>query len=62
MRSFDAWAGCIAGAHEKARYLTVIQDAGFSDIQVMKETPYTVEVSKDLIGRILSINVEAHKL
>lgn len=59
--SFAAWAGCIAGALERDKYLNIIQDVGFSDIQVVKETPYTVEVSKDLIGKILSINVEAHK-
>ena len=60
--SFDAWAGCIAGALKKINYLSIIQDTGFSQIQVVKEIPYTVDVSEDLKGKILSINVEAHKL
>lgn len=62
VKSFDARADFIAGALEREKYLNVIPDAGFSDIQVMKETPYAVEVSKDLIGRIPSNNVEAYKL
>lgn len=59
--SFDAWAGCIAGALERINYLSIIRDVGFSKIQVVKETPYSVDVSEDLKGKILSINIEAYK-
>lgn len=59
--SFDAWAGCIAGALERNNYLSIIRDVGFSKIQVVKETPYLVEVSEGLKGKILSINIEAYK-
>jgi SAM-dependent methyltransferase len=59
--SFDAWADCIAGALERNMYLSIIRDVGFSKIQVVKETPYLVEVSEGLKGKILSINIEAYK-
>ena len=61
-KSFDAWAGCIAGALQKNEYLKIIRDVGFSEIKIVKETPYTVGVSEDLKGNILSINIEAYKL
>ena len=61
-KSFDAWAGCIAGALEKDVYLNLIRDVGFSEIKIVKEIPYTVDVSEDLKGKILSISVKAHKL
>jgi hypothetical protein len=60
--SFDAWAGCIAGALERNNYLNLIREVGFSEIEIVKETPYTVDVSEELEGKILSINIEAHKL
>ena len=61
-KSFDAWAGCIAGALEKDVYLNLIREVGFSEINIVKEIPYTVDVSEDLKGKILSISIEAHKL
>lgn len=61
-KSFDAWAGCIAGALEKDVYLNLIRDVGFSEIKIVKEIPYTVDVSEALKGKILSISIEAHKL
>lgn len=60
--SFDAWAGCIAGALERNNYLKLIRDIGFSEITIVKETPYTIDVSEELKGTILSISVEAQKL
>jgi SAM-dependent methyltransferase len=60
--SFDAWAGCIAGALEKDNYLNLIRDVGFSETKIVKETPYTVDVYEDLKGKILSISIEAHKI
>jgi arsenite methyltransferase len=59
--SFDAWAGCIAGALKKGDYLDKIADAGFKDVKVVSQKPYTLEVSPELRGKIVSIQVEAHK-
>ena len=61
-QSFEAWAGCIAGALEKNNYLKIIREAGFSEIELVKEIPYTIDVSEELKGKILSISVEAHKI
>lgn len=51
----------IAGALEKDNYLKIINDVGFSEVKVVKETPYLVDVSNDLKGKILSVNVKALK-
>ena len=60
-KSFDAWAGCIAGALEKSDYLNKIANAGFKNVKVASQKPYTIEVSPELRGKITSIQVEAHK-
>jgi arsenite methyltransferase len=59
--SFDAWAGCIAGALEKGDYLEKIKQAGFQNVKIVSQKPYTIDVSPQLRGKILSIQVEAHK-
>jgi len=60
-KSFDAWAGCIAGALEKNEYLNTIQRAGFKNVQIISQSTYDVDVSLDLQGKITSIQVEAYK-
>lgn len=60
-KSFDAWAGCIAGALEKDDYLDKIKQAGFENIKVVSSKPYTIDISPQLKGKIISIQVEAHK-
>lgn len=60
-KSFDAWAGCIAGALEKNEYLNKIKEAGFADIKIVTQKPYNIDISKELKGKIISIQVEAHK-
>jgi len=40
-RSFDAWAGCIAGALKKNDYLDKIKQAGFKNIKVGNNRLYT---------------------
>ena len=60
-KNFDAWAECIGGALQKGDYLKHIRDVGFSEVKVVSEAPYTIEVSEELKGKILSISVEAHK-
>ncbi len=60
-KSFDAWAGCIAGALEKGDYLDKIANAGFKNVKVVSQKPYTIEISPELRGKIVSVQVEAHK-
>jgi len=59
--SFDAWAGCIAGALEKTEYLDTIKKAGFRAIKIVSEKEYSIDISQDLAGKIISIQVEATK-
>jgi arsenite methyltransferase len=60
-KSFDAWAGCVAGALEKSQYLDTIRRAGFKDIEIVSESTYDIDVSKELSGKITSVQVEAYK-
>jgi len=61
-RSFEAWAGCIAGALEKQEYLNTIRKAGFKDITIVGDRPFSEPgVDSRLTGRIISIQVKAYK-
>ena len=60
-KSFDAWAGCVAGALEKSQYLDTIRRAGFKDIGIISESTYDIDESKELSGKITSVQVEAYK-
>jgi len=60
-RSFDAWAGCIAGALEKGEYLDGIRKAGFKNIRIVSESTYDIDISEELKGKITSVKVEAYK-
>ncbi len=60
-KSYDAWAGCIAGAVEKSDYLDKIAGAGFTSVKVVSQKPYTIDVSPELRGKITSVQVEAYK-
>ncbi len=60
-RSFDAWAGCVAGALEKSEYLDTIRKAGFKKVKIVSESTYDIDVSEELKGRITSVSVEAQK-
>jgi arsenite methyltransferase len=60
-KSFYAWAGCIAGALEKREYLETIKRAGFESVKVASERAYTIDVSKELKGKLTSVQVEAYK-
>jgi len=60
-KSFEAWADCISGALEKDTYLELIRNAGFSKVEIVSETPYVVDVSEELKGKILSVCVGAFK-
>ena len=60
-RSFDAWASCVAGALEKKQYLATIKNAGFNNIKIVSEKAYTIDVSKELKGKLISVQVEGYK-
>lgn len=60
-KSFDAWAGCVAGALEKNDYLNKIRKAGFKNVKIVSESSYDVDVSKELKGKITSVKVEGYK-
>jgi ubiquinone/menaquinone biosynthesis C-methylase UbiE len=60
-KNFDAWASCIGGALEKHQYLESIRKAGFENIRIVSESTYDIDVSKELEGKITSVQVEAHK-
>jgi len=61
-KSFDAWAGCIAGALEKNEYLDTIRKAGFQRIKIVSESSYDIGVSEELKSKIKSVAVEAYKV
>lgn len=61
-KSFAAWAGCIAGALEKQKYLDTIKEAGLKDITIVTENPFSEPgMDKRLKGKIISIQVRAYK-
>ncbi len=61
-QSFEAWAGCVAGALEKQEYLNTIKKAGFKDITVIAEHPFGEHgMNYRLAGKIISIQVKAYK-
>ncbi len=60
--SFAAWAGCIAGAMEKEEYLNTIRKAGFRDVTVVSEHPFSEPgMDERLRGKISSIQIKAYK-
>jgi arsenite methyltransferase len=61
-KSFDAWAGCIAGALEREEYLDTMRKVGFQRVKVVSESSYDIDVSEELRGKITSVKVEAYKL
>jgi arsenite methyltransferase len=36
----DMWAGCLAGALDRAEYLDVVRETGFVDVDVVAESPW----------------------
>ena len=61
-RSFEAWAGCIAGALERQEYLGTIKKAGFRDVRVIAGHPFDEPGMDDkLKGKIVSLHVKAYK-
>ncbi|MEW6142589.1 MAG: arsenite methyltransferase [Chloroflexota bacterium] len=44
-KSIEAYVGCIAGADLKERYLEKIGDAGFTDIRVVEESVFPIDIA-----------------
>ena len=60
-KNFGAWASCIAGALEKTKYLETIKKSGFTNVKIVSESTFTLNISKELSGKITSVQVQAHK-
>ena len=60
-KSSDLWAECIAGALEKNEYLDIIKRAGFRTVKIISEKDYTINLSDDLVGKVMSVQIEALK-
>ncbi len=60
-RSLDAWAGCIAGALEKDGYLEIMRKTGFKEVKIVSESGYSIGLPQEKTGKVISIQVEAHK-
>ncbi len=61
-RSFEAWAGCIAGALERQEYLDTIKQAGFREVTIAAQHSYGEPgMDERLPGRITSVQAKAHK-
>ena len=60
-KSISAWAGCVAGAQEKNQYLATIRNAGFKEVNIVSESNITIDISQELKGKIMSVQVEAYK-
>jgi len=60
-KSSDLWAECIAGALEKNEYLDIIKRAGFRTVKIISENDYTINLSDDLVGKVMSAQIEALK-
>jgi len=61
-KSFDAWAGCVAGALQKTQYIKTIRAAGFRKVRIASESTYNIDISQELREKIISVQVEAYKL
>lgn len=61
-QSFEAWAGCVAGALDRQEYLNVIRKAGFKDVKIVAEHPFNEPgMDEKLKGKIISVQIKAVK-
>jgi SAM-dependent methyltransferase len=51
-KSAEMYAGCVAGALNQKEYLTIIRQAGFTDIEI--KTSKTIELPDDILSEYLS--------
>lgn len=55
----EMYAGCVSGAIQKEEYLNIIEEAGFSNIQLQKEKK--IELPKEILADYLNANeIEAY--
>jgi len=55
----DLWTGCIGGALDREKFLQIVREAGFKDVEIKKTVTYdTIKGEGYGVG---SITVEAHK-
>lgn len=58
----EMYAGCVSGAMHKSDYLSVIEKAGFANIQIQKSK--NIDIPKDILSKYLSpeqVNAFANK-
>ncbi len=48
-KSVEAWIGCVAGALEEDEYHSLLEAAGFSDIEIVPTREYTYEDGADFL-------------
>jgi len=66
-QSVAAYVGCVAGASMREDYLAEVRAAGFRDIEVVEENPYTVasesapDVYREGLRSVASVKVRAVK-
>ena len=53
------WAGCVAGALDKEEYLSVVRDAGFTDLDIAAEKSY--DLGREIAVGLRSITLTARK-
>jgi arsenite methyltransferase len=58
-KDLELWAGCVAGATDRDEYLRIVKEAGFTNLTIAKEKPYSLE--KDVPFGLESITVTARK-
>lgn len=56
--NIEAYAGCIAGAELKDRYLELIKNAGFENVKVLEEKMYPLEyiISEDALTEAIKLS------
>jgi len=60
-KSFDAWACCVAGALEKSEYLETIRKVGFQGVEIVSQSTYSIDISRELSGKVTSVQVKGLK-
>jgi hypothetical protein len=57
-KNVEAYAGCIAGAETKDKYLELIRKAGFQDVRIIDEKTYPLEyiISEDTLEKAIKLS------
>jgi ubiquinone/menaquinone biosynthesis C-methylase UbiE len=57
-KSAEMYAGCVAGALQKEKYLQIVANAGFKNITIQKEKP--IVIPDDILLRFMAAEMIAH--